>query len=87
MIHPFAAECVAYDDPRVRRAALVAQQGRRILFVDGYSDADRPDIEAIQRSLAWAHLAVVRLVPEIPVDRRHNAKVDYVALKKKMPGS
>ena len=26
-LHPFAAECVAYDDPRVRRAALVAQAG------------------------------------------------------------
>ena len=35
----------------------------------------------LERQLAWAHLAEVLVVPEIPVDRRHNAKVDYPALR------
>ena len=30
--------------------------------------------------LAWAGLDEIRFVRRIPVDRRHNAKVDYVAL-------
>jgi hypothetical protein len=32
--------------------------------------------------LAWARLADVVVVPRIPVDRRHNAKVEYPALLK-----
>ena len=31
---------------------------------------------------AWAHLADVLTVSRIPVDRRHNAKIDYPALHK-----
>ena len=32
--------------------------------------------------LAWARLADVLAVRRIPVDRRHNAKVDYPALRR-----
>jgi hypothetical protein len=31
--------------------------------------------------LAWAHLAGVQIVDRVPVDTRHNAKVDYPALR------
>ena len=39
-----------------------------------------PDLAQVAAELAWAHLAEVREYPVIPVDRRHNAKVDYTAL-------
>ena len=35
---------------------------------------------ALLERLAWARLDGVILVDRIPVDRRHNAKVDYPAL-------
>jgi hypothetical protein len=35
---------------------------------------------ALMERLAWARLSDVRIVGRVPVDRRHNAKVDYPAL-------
>ncbi|MDO4245718.1 MAG: hypothetical protein Q4C89_06830 [Deinococcus sp.] len=42
---------------------------------------DDPD-PALAEALAWARLQDIREVAEIPLDRRHNAKVDYVRLQK-----
>jgi acyl-CoA synthetase (AMP-forming)/AMP-acid ligase II len=79
-LYPFVAEAVAYTDPNVRRAAFVAHQGRRVLAVQPYGRA-APDTERIRRALAWAHVNEVRILPHIPVDKRHNAKVDYPRLR------
>jgi hypothetical protein len=35
----------------------------------------------LQRELSWARVTQVRVVDKIPVDKRHNAKVDYPALR------
>jgi hypothetical protein len=37
-------------------------------------------VEQARTALAWAQLDEVRLVARIPLDKRHNAKVDYPAL-------
>lgn len=81
-LYPFAVECAARQNETVHRAALVAREGRRILFVE-----PRPGIEGfspaeILSGLPWAVLDEVREVKRIPLDRRHNAKVDYTALQK-----
>src|SRR5262249_37252101 len=80
MLYPFAAETALYQDPRVRRAAVVTHQGRGVLaleFFDGHKDADR---SWIQSSLAWTHVDDIRVCQRIPVDKRHNAKIDYPSL-------
>lgn len=74
-LHPFAVECAAMQVPGVVRAALAPMTGRRLLAVEGSADA-----AAVRTALAWAQLDEVRLVARIPLDRRHNAKVDYPAL-------
>ena len=38
------------------------------------------DPAAVSKALSWADLDDVRLLAEIPLDRRHNAKVDYQRL-------
>ena len=80
VIYPFAVECAAMAVEAVRRCALVQHEGSRLLV----AQLERDEIPAVsarlERQLAWAHLAEVLVVPEIPVDRRHNAKVDYPAL-------
>lgn len=77
---PFAVECAAQEQPAVRRAALVGQQGRRLLAIEPSATVSREDCEALKQALAWAALDEVRVVPRLPVDRRHNAKIDYPAL-------
>src|SRR5205085_4282669 len=40
-LYPFAAETAVYQDPNVRRAAVVAHHGKRILAVEFLDDAGK----------------------------------------------
>lgn len=77
-LYPFAVECAAMENPSVRRAAVVAISGRRILAVECEA---AECLAELKRSLDWAKLDEVVAVHRLPVDKRHNAKIDYVRLK------
>jgi len=80
-VYPFAIEAAAHECAGVERAALVGSNERRILAVqvsDRESDGVR---EGLAHALNWASIDEVRIVPVIPVDPRHNAKVDYERLR------
>ena len=76
-IYPLAVECAASFIPGLRRSALVQSHGKRVLFIEGagVSCAD------VRTRLAWAMIDEVVPTGTIPVDRRHNAKVDYPRLR------
>jgi acyl-CoA synthetase (AMP-forming)/AMP-acid ligase II len=79
--YPLAVEAAAMAAPGVRRVALVAHQGLRVLALE-------PDSPAVLQALraACPDLPVDRFMPmkQIPVDRRHNAKIDYPALRRQL---
>jgi len=75
-LHPFAVECAARQITAVKRTALLGRSGRRILFVERRKGMAL-DCGAVFQALGWARLDEVREIREIPLDRRHNAKVDY----------
>jgi len=77
---PFTVECAACALEGVQRAALVEVNGRRVLVLEAEGDNARP-VEQARTALAWAQLDEVRLVSRIPLDKRHNAKVDYPTLR------
>jgi acyl-CoA synthetase (AMP-forming)/AMP-acid ligase II len=79
VLYPFAVECAAQFIAGVQRSAFLAHQGRRTLLVEGDSRLSK---EALLAGLAWAGLDEVRQVRRLPVDRRHNAKIDYTRLHK-----
>jgi olefin beta-lactone synthetase len=79
VVYPFAVECAARQIDGVRRAAILSVGGRRILALE--ADSDRV-VDATRGKLMWAELDEVRVVRAIPMDKRHNAKVDYVALQR-----
>ncbi len=79
-LYPFAVESAVSFDHRVRRSALVARAGKRLLAVE-MQGAGPEALGAIERAVSWAHLDAVRSFPHLPVDRRHNAKIDYPALR------
>ncbi len=81
--YPFAVECAAMEDAAVGRAALVARDGRRLLAVEPAAGRS-PDAARLKDLLAWAKLDGIVSVGKIPVDKRHNAKVDYPALERMM---
>ena len=78
-LYPFAVECIAMSHPEVRRAAVLAHKGQRILFVEAESNP------ALERELrvetGTAALEAIRFMPQLPVDGRHNAKIDYPRLR------
>jgi acyl-CoA synthetase (AMP-forming)/AMP-acid ligase II len=80
VLYPLAVECAAGAVPGVGRTAFAIHRDRRILAVEVHGDATAVRAELMER-LAWATLADVVIVPRIPVDRRHNAKVEYPALQ------
>jgi acyl-CoA synthetase (AMP-forming)/AMP-acid ligase II len=79
-VYPFAAETAVYQHAEVRRAALVAHRGRRVLAVECYERGQSVAVETLKTELKWAQLDEVWLCDCVPVDKRHNAKIDYPAL-------
>lgn len=78
LLYPFAVECAAHFFPGVGRSAMLSHRGQRILLVE----TEKPlDLGALKSKLAWADLDAVHIVEAIPVDKRHNAKVDYTRLR------
>lgn len=79
---PLTVEAAAREDPRVKNAALVPGVGHRILAVEG----NDVGVDDLRRGLAWAHLDEIRVVKRIPMDRRHESKVDYTRLRRDLGG-
>ena len=79
-LYPFAAETAAYQDPAVKRVAPVGRNGRRVLAVEYYPGGAGPGLARLREELAWACVDELRVCPRIPVDKRHNARIDYPAL-------
>jgi olefin beta-lactone synthetase len=83
-LYPFTVETAAHTFPNIKHAALIAHQGHRILALELYVSL-RPYqmikwLAEIKATLAWAKLDSIRILPRLPVDKRHNAKIDYPAL-------
>lgn len=80
-LYALAVECALSRHPGIRRSAVVAHRGRRILAVepDAAIPLDPADLPAL---VPWARLEGVETCRRLPVDRRHNAKIDYPALRR-----
>jgi acyl-CoA synthetase (AMP-forming)/AMP-acid ligase II len=81
VIYPFAVECAASRIEGVRRSALLSHEGRRLLVVELTTGGKRFDAEGVRAMLAWARIDEILPLPRIPVDKRHNAKIDYPKLR------
>ena len=86
-IYPFAIEQVARQHPQVRNAALVVVNGQRTLAVEPHHRrVDPAQFAGLVDRLPLAGVQQIRVVRKIPVDRRHNAKIDYIALRSLLEG-
>lgn len=80
VLYPFAAECAARRLRGVRQVAVMAVRGQRVLALSPDSGHRLPGDAEILRALEWARLDRIVRLHRIPMDRRHNSKVDYAAL-------
>lgn len=77
--YPFAIECALREIfPGIRMAAM-DWENHRTLVVGKPSDA--AEAPAIERSAAEFGIRSVIHLDSLPLDRRHNAKIDYPALR------
>lgn len=83
-VYPFAVECALDGIDGVKRTAFLAHGGRRLLAaeLEPGTSARTGIHETLRAAAAWAHPDDVRVVERLPVDARHNAKIDYPALRK-----
>jgi olefin beta-lactone synthetase len=82
VLYPFAVEAAARQHHNVLRVALTADRdGRRVLAMQLREPRDPDtDVRLVRESLAWAGVDSFRVYHRLPVDLRHNAKIDYRAL-------
>lgn len=78
-LYPFSVECAAMSYAHVERAAFIGHEGQRCLFIQG-KQINLSDMEALEHALKWAKLDRIQHLKQLPVDPRHNAKIDYPAL-------
>ena len=81
-LYPFAVECAASEHAGVCRAAFLLHAGRRLLAIQPGDGFDGGTPQTLRNELSWAAVDQVLLVPRLPVDSRHNAKIDYPALRR-----
>lgn len=85
VLYPFAAECAAQEVHGVRRAALLAVGKERWLAIEAVPGG-QPDPSALASITQASDIDRTVVVRAIPVDARHNAKVDYPALRRLLGG-
>lgn len=74
-------ECAARQIPGVRRAAILSIDGLRIMAIEAESEIASDEVRAeVRAKMAWAGIDEIRVLRRIPMDRRHNAKIDYRSL-------
>jgi acyl-CoA synthetase (AMP-forming)/AMP-acid ligase II len=80
-LYPFAVECVAHQFDWVRRAGCVSANEGRWLALQVGRRPSKAEFQELLSALEWARLRGSLIFAKLPVDRRHNAKIDYVALR------
>lgn len=79
-LYPFQVEYAASALPGIRRAALLAVNGERVLAVETDGQTFGTGCREMARCVDHWQIDRIISVRRIPLDRRHDAKVDYPAL-------
>jgi len=85
-VYPFQVEYAVTAVRGVRRAALMEMDGDRVLVLETSSREFRNSCAEAAKCVAKFEIDRIVTVRRIPVDRRHDAKVDYPALARLLDG-
>ncbi|NJN56986.1 MAG: AMP-binding protein [Leptolyngbyaceae cyanobacterium SL_5_9] len=91
ILYPFAVETAASQHPAIYRTAMVQHNGQRVLVIElkpeisgkdwMNAENERSPLHSLHQTLTWAKIHSYKIVKKIPVDKRHNAKIDYPTLQ------
>jgi hypothetical protein len=85
-VYPFQVEYAVNSVRGVGRAALIEKDGDRVLVLETTSREFRSNCAEAAKCVAKFEIDRIVTVHRIPVDRRHDAKVDYPALGRLLDG-
>lgn len=80
--YPFAIETAARQFPDVVHAAFMQAGGRRVIVIQSRRQPSERLARKLKRRLGNSAIDEIRFLSRIPVDPRHNAKIDYQALNR-----
>ncbi|RUS97360.1 peptide synthase [Dulcicalothrix desertica PCC 7102] len=81
-LYPLAVEGIMQNHPDIRYSAVILHQGQRTLVVELNKPSYQIDWKPLRDSLANMHIQKIKVCKKFPLDKRHNAKIDYPALLK-----
>ncbi len=82
MVYPFQVEYAVGAVRGISRTALISEQGKRILVIETSAKEFNSDCIKAARCIADKQIDRIVTVRRIPMDRRHDAKIDYPALRR-----
>ena len=85
-VYPFQVEYAASAIPGIAKSALVTRDGVRALVIESRGRGIVGNCDALAACVSAHHIERILTVPRIPLDRRHNAKIDYPALHRLLDG-
>ena len=85
-VYPFQVEYAVSAVRGIKRAALISDQGKRVLVLETSAREFTSDCMKAAHCVADKQIDSIVSVRRIPMDRRHDAKVDYPALKRLLEG-
>ncbi|MBW2431815.1 MAG: AMP-binding protein [Deltaproteobacteria bacterium] len=80
ILYPFSVESAVSQFPGLRRSACLAYKNQRTLAVELEHPDGSIEIADLKAKLSWAAIDRIEVLRRIPVDPRHNSKIDYPAL-------
>lgn len=85
-VYPFQVEYAVGAVRGVRRAALIEKDSDRVLVLETSGREFRSNCAEAAKCVALFEIDRIVTVHRIPVDRRHDAKIDYPALARLLDG-
>lgn len=85
-VYPFQVEYALNAVNGISRAALVGHKKQRVLVLETSDHEFRSECAAAARCVAEHDIDRIITVGRIPMDKRHDAKVDYPALNRLLDG-
>jgi acyl-CoA synthetase (AMP-forming)/AMP-acid ligase II len=78
VMYPFAVETAVRMGSGPMRVAALSLNGKRLLVVERGAAVEAHEV---RRSVDWAGVDDVVVLEKLPMDRRHNSKVDYTQVR------
>ena len=85
-VYPFQVEYALSELPGIRRAALTRRNGVRTLVLELRGGSILMGSGEAAACIASHHIERIVTVRRIPLDKRHNSKIDYPALSRMLDG-